>query len=86
MFLPNMVTQRMPRPETFATCFTGIGYPSDMVRLNVTWHHFQWQLLSTNIAGGQIPSITASRDVSFGEHVLDLLVQILKIYTDFVLC
>ena len=50
MFLPNMVTQRMPRPETFATCFTGIGYPSDMVRLNVTWHHFQWQLLSTNIA------------------------------------
>ena len=86
MFSRNMWSQRSSRPETFATYVTGMGDPSDMVCFNVTWHRFQWQLLSTNIAGGQIPSITTCWEVSFGEHRLDLFVEILQIDTDFVLC
>ena len=53
---------------------------SDMICFHMTSHIVKRCLFSTNIAGGQKSSAMPRRDIAFGDHGFDLLIQIMEFY------
>ena len=72
--------QCLASPGSLATYVTGMNNTSDMVCFNVSWHRFEWTLLSTNLAGGHSALAGAGSEVAFGDHRIDLFIQLVKFH------
>ena len=72
--------QCLSRPGSLATYVTGMNNASDMVCFDVSWHRFEWSLLSTNFAGGHSPLAGAGGEVTLGDHRVDLLIQLVEVH------